>query len=204
LEYDCYSSKFINILTTGIEMASSISYLNNLIEKVFQDHANKSKIINISKINIEKENIIHIVKRIIDDIIIILCIKNDNEYFLAHNKIRFSSIGEIDKNQSELAKMIKQDLNYDKYRNILTTINDLHNSYKHSCLLNASRMNFAVEGVAFFSFYSPYGNLNNVFYLRHNLLHIVVGISDFLLDFFNVESVDRKHELIITERTIKI
>ena len=196
------NTKFINPIRLGLEMQYSIIYLNKLIESVYIRHSKLHDIIdNITELNIEKENIIHVMKRIIDDIIMILCIKNDNEYYLKHNKIRILSIGDLNK-YPELANKIKKDLKYEHFYIILNVINNLHNSYKHSCMLNQSRQELAKDGVALFSYWVPYGDLNNIFYLRHNLMHIIIGFSDFLLAFFDVELHNREYKLLEIKREL--
>ena len=201
--YKNVPQNILNPLTLGLEIFDTIVYLNKLINIVYMRHANKGIISNLCKINIEKENIIHIMKRIIDDIVIFLCIENDIEYFKKHYKIRVNSFGDMNKH-TEISEKIKEELNYDKYCHILNAINCLHNAYKHSCLLNQSRQEYTPDGVALFAYYVPYGNLKDIIYCRHNLMHIVIGFSDFLLEFFAGITCDKKPNLFKIDKYTKI
>ena len=193
----------IHPLSLGVEIFHSIEYLNKIINIVYLQHTNIEVINNICEINIQKENIIHIMKRIIDDIVMFLCIEKDIKYFKNHYEIRVRSFGDINKFPN-LSNKIKAELNYGKYQYILNTINCLHNAYKHSCLLNQSRQEFTPNGVALFAYYVPYGNLKDIICCRHNLMHIVIGFSDFLLEFFAGIIYGREHNLIKVDKYIEI
>ena len=199
-----HSVPIINPLVLGLEIYDAIIYLNEKIELSYQIHKEclKTKLIsNLYYVNIEKENIIHIIKRIIDDLIILLCIHYNYEETLTTQQVKIASIGDLKNiHNSELLKKIQTELNYDKYKIIFNVINDLHNSYKHSCLLQQSRSLVGADCVALQTYYSKKGNFENIKYLNHNLMHIIIAISDFLLEFFcNIKN-NRNYKIITTKR----
>mgnify|MGYP001155862995 CR=1 FL=1 len=202
----------INILTLALELFNTIEYLNKLIEENYQiDNklkTNPEVAINIFIINAKKEQIVHTMKRIIDDLIMVLCLYYDSNNVQQYNEICISSLGELktkkkytigDKISPQLKLDIKTELSYCKYELILSTINDLHNAYKHSCLISLSHHEFCPTGVSLSAYYAKNGKVNEILYLNHNLMHIVIGFSDFLNEFFDIESTKRKQELLTSE-----
>ena len=195
------SAKLMNLVTVSIEMHDTIIYLNKRIEAIYKrmEQIRQVGIINdICEITYEKEMIIHIIKRFIDDLIMILYIFYASDIIEEKKKIEIASIGDLNKN-NKICEKIKEDLKYDKYNQLFTVINNLHNAYKHSCLRHITNLDLPAEGEAYFLFYAEYNNLDKIKYLWHNLMHIVIGFSDFLLDFF-IEEVDiDKHQSIVNE-----
>ena len=196
---------------------TSIGLLNKLIEENYQIHnklmTNSDVTINIFAINTKKEQIVHTMKRVIDDLIMVLCLYYDFNNIQLHNEICITSLGELktkkkytigDKIPPQLKSSIKAELNYCKFELILNTVNDLHNAYKHSCLINQSHLEFCPTGVSLSAYYVKSGKINEILYLNHNLMHIVIGFSDFLIEFFGVESSNRKHGLLTSEKKITI
>ena len=55
------------------------------------------------------------------------------------------------------------------------------------------RQKFTPVGIALFAYYIPYGKLKDIIYCRHNLMHIVIGFSDFLLEIFAGIACNREH-----------
>ena len=219
LKLQKYQTSFglINIFTLALELFATIEYLNKLIEENYQIHnklmTNSDVTINIFAINTKKEQIVHIMKRVIDDLIMVLCLYYDSNNVRQYNEICISSLGELltnkkywigEKISTQLKLDIKTELNYCKYELILKAINDLHNAYKHSCLINQSHQEFCPTGIALSAYYAKNGKINEILYLNHNLMHIVVGFSDFLIEFFGIESSNRKHELLTSEKKITI
>ena len=200
-------SKLINPITMAFDMFDTVVYLNEQIQKMYirrQMERDFNHIRNIRETNAEKENIIHIMKRMTDDIITLLYVYYDSSNIAENGKIKISSIGDLYRNKGvdeKVINSIKDDLNYEKYKHIINTINDLHNSYKHSCLIQHSQWVHAVEGEAFYAYYAKNNNLNDIKYLCHNAQHIIIGYSDFLLEFFNVEKTDREHKIVYEYET---
>lgn len=123
------SHQLINVQLLGLQLLNSLEYLNKLIEYNFQIHEKirTSSIItnNLSEINYKKELIIHIMKRIIDDLIMVQCLYYDLQNIQQKNQIQIASIGDLSKNQqnTNIIKTIKSDLNYDKYNTFFNVIN---------------------------------------------------------------------------------
>lgn len=197
----------INRLYIGLNMYDSISFINKKIQNIYieTEKIRKNKIIkNLSEYNNEKANIIHVIKRIIDDLITTIYIHNNYNEILSSKKIKILSIGQLYINEKDDAlskekkQQIQTELNYDKYKDFLDTINDLHNAYKHSYLENFSRSEIPAEGEAFFVDYVKNGNLENIYYLCHKMIHIIIAFSDFLLEFCGIEKSNRVYT--ITEK----
>lgn len=208
-KYNTPSCKnLMNISTLALEMHDTILYLNSKIEKIYQ-RMNKIRctgfIDDLCELNYEKEIVIHIIKRYIDDLIMILYLYYANESVEKNKKIEISSIGHIMNKASITCEKIKKELNYDKHKIFLTVINDLHNAYKHSCLKHLSDTTLPAEGEAYFLLYAKNNNLNDVYYLWHNMMHIVIGFSDFLLDFFIESSdIDRQQVLLSQKKYLHL
>lgn len=208
---------FINIMILAVVMFDSIVCLNQLITNSYQDHykimTTGGDIENLFYLNNQKEQIIHIMKRIADDLIMTLCAYYDSVNIKKNSEICITSIGELKskkkysdnkKIDKKLINDIKKELNYNKYKIILNVINDLHNAYKHSCLINESRSELCPAGVSLSAYYAKYNKLDNIYYLNHNLMQVVIGFSDFLLEFFGVENSTREHSLLTQEKNITI
>ena len=121
-------SKYINPLTIALVMFDTITYLNQIIETSFQYNyklrTTKNYIGNIFYLNNQKEQIVHIMKRLIDDLIMILCTYHDYTNIQKNNEICISSIGDLknktkynnkEKINKNLILQIKNELNYEKY-----------------------------------------------------------------------------------------
>lgn len=195
-----YQTKFnlLNNITVGQEIFERIEYLNTLIEQCFQEDyliKQTKRIPNLFIINYNKEQIIHIMKHIIDDIITILSIYFDFKEIETKNKIKITSIGQLAETGAK--NNIKKELNYKKYENIFTVINDLHNSYKHSFLINESHREFSPTCVTLSAYYAKNNKIDEIYYLNHNLMHIVIGFSDFLVEFCDIEEIPRMQNILI-------
>lgn len=198
------SYKLINASIFALELFDSIVYLNKQIENIYLRHSQLTYIRNIFELNNEKENIIHIMKRILDDIILVLYVYYDNKNIEKDGKMHITSIGELNNSNCHIEQKIKEALNYDKFKYLFEAINDIHNAYKHSCLMKGAHMEIAKEGVMLSAYYAKYGNINSIYYLRHNLMHIIVGFSDFLLAFTRIEMYNRQCTIVETKREATI
>lgn len=198
------TSNILNPIIIALQTFDSIVFFNEQIEKIYIRHSKKDVIRNICEITNEKENVIHIMKRIIDDFIMILCAFYDAKNISQTCKIEIASIGELKNNNTTLSTKIKNDLNYEKYDLLFNIINDLHNAYKHSCLMPEAHLIFAKEGVSLNAYYARYNKINKFEYHNHNFIHIIVGFSDFLLEFCGVETYDRTCKINISERDLSI
>lgn len=177
-----------------LEMHARLQLLEKYIEEVYQNaHKIRTstyiiKHENLISFNIKKEQIIHIMKRYIDDIIIILCIEYDTN-FENTKIIKYTSIGSIlsDKKTCYIKEKIRKHLNFEIFKDLFTVINDLHNAYKHTLLLSDSRTIYTTEGVAFSVLYTPQGDISKMKFLNHTLYHVKKSFNDFLLSFFDVK-----------------
>ena len=196
-----YSIKSVNVALLALSFHSNLVALNYNIQNVFElaykirvnvgMHLHECDLFNQSK-----EQIIHSMKRFLDDLVMFLCIYHDKDYFENNKKIRIESIGMLLNCSSRLGKLIKDDLNYNNFCELFKIINDLHNSYKHSFFLHESRLMTTNEGVAFFSLYIPRGDIKKAKYIACTLYHIKKSFNAFLLDFFGLENASEKPKIV--------
>ena len=207
------SSKIISTPIMALEMYDSIIYLNRQIERIYKNnydlmHINGGIIGNIRELSYEKEIVIHLMKRIIDDIIMVLCIFYDKENFSNNKKIEISSLGCLltylnKKNfNSDLYSCLKKDFYIDKYSAFFETLNSLHNAFKHSCLMTEAHTLYSPDCVSVKAYYAKYNDVSCIEFHNHNLMHLIIGFSDFMLEFFGVDSYQRIGRNQITERKI--
>jgi hypothetical protein len=132
-----------------------------------------------------QEYIINSFKRIIDELVILFCIKHDLFNITVTDKIKVLSIGELNsKGAATIKNLIKTELSYDKFECLFMTINDLHNAFKHDILMNESRSMIGQNYMTVCAFYAPYGNLNfdNIIFFHHGFAQIIMGFNDFICD----------------------
>lgn len=197
-------SRIININIMGFELFDSIVYLNEQIENIYMNHGQTETIENLCKINIEKENLIHLIKRIIDDLIMLSCIHYDSNKTFEEMKISIGSIGALKGNNSDLGKLIKKDLIYSKYEYLFEIINELHNAYKHSWFMKDAHQEISRECVSLTAYYAKRNKFDKIDYHNHNLMHIIISFSDFLLEYCNIETSNKKIEINKQTRTLYI
>jgi len=139
----------------------------------------------MSLCKMRQEYIINNFKRIIDELVILFCIKHDLSYISVTDKIEILSIGElISKKKSDLKDKIKAELSYDKFECIFSAINDLHNAFKHDILMNEARYMIGSNFLTITAVYAPYGNINSdkIVILDHSFSQIIIGFNDFICD----------------------
>jgi len=139
----------------------------------------------MSLCKMRQEYIINNFKRIIDELIILFCIKHDLSNISITDKIKVLSIGDLIKNKnSDLKNKIKIELLYDKFECIFKAINDLHNAFKHDILMNEARAMIGPDVLTITGVYAPYGNIefDNIIVLDHSFSQIIIGFNDFICD----------------------
>jgi len=138
----------------------------------------------LSLCKMRQEYIINNFKRIIDELIILFCIKHNLTNIFRTDKIEVLSIGELLKKNSDLKNKIKIELLYDKFKFIFKTINDLHNAFKHDILMNEARSMISPNDLTIIAVYAPYGNLkfDNITIFNHSFSQIIIGFNDFICD----------------------
>ena len=84
---------------------------------------------------VEKEEIIHEIKRIFDLLVTTVSIAySENSYFSAKDKLEIDSIGQLWSSCYTVKPTVKNSLLVDKYRPLLQLVNNLHNGLKHDLL----------------------------------------------------------------------
>lgn len=70
--------------------------------------------------------------------------------------------------------------------------------------MGSAHTEIAQEGVSFVAYYAKNNKLENIKYLNHNLIHIVIGFNDFLTEFCNINITKKKHSLLVETKNITI
>lgn len=153
--------------------------------------------------NIELEQIIHIIKRVIDELITMFCITHDLRDTIKTNKIKFYSIGDMKRPfkdeekpreiYKELRKQIRRSINYKNFEPFLTAVNDLHNAYKHGINNVQSRNIVGAYELTAHALHAPYENLNKTAYINCSFTQIIAGFNEFLIDITDIEKFSGKH-----------
>lgn len=131
----------------------------------------------------ELKNIIHTMKWIIDQFIMINSIKFD----VLPKNISITSIGNLlsdsYKNKT-LLNSVRNAMSYEKFQYIMSAINDLHNAYKHDFITNEADALFGQNGPTLCAYYLKHGDFehNPIKFLNHSFSQIVMGFNDWLCD----------------------
>ena len=180
-------TKFGNLELKIMCIAQSIEYINLKIQSVWEKHYNiRNKIFNpiqstlnsrdIPLMMRDSEVVIYFIKRTVDDMICLI-------YILDYNfpeKIEIDSIGKL------LSNRVDKNLKYlkEEYKDFLTLLNNLANSYKHS-FINYDKAYTAMgrDEPCILSVSLQRNNLNNPMEFSSIALNEIVGKSQkFLSD----------------------
>jgi hypothetical protein len=170
-------------LNLEIKEVFSIDYQIGMSIQNSPIHAIPMDLMSLCKMR--QEYIINNFKRIIDELIILFCIKHDLSNISITDKIKVLSIGDLIKNKnSDLKNKIKIELLYNKFECIFKAINDLHNAFKHDILMNEARGMMGLNVLTTTGVYAPYGNIkfDNITILNHSFSQIIIGFNDFICD----------------------
>ena len=135
---------FVNHSLMSLTFKNRLNHLNDRIRQLYFKHqvlAIKSALTQYKTADegidfkIEKEEIIHEIKRIFDLLVITISIAySENSYFLAKDKLAIDSIGQLWSNRQPIKATVTNTLLVDKYQPLLQLVNNLHNGLKHDLL----------------------------------------------------------------------
>lgn len=182
----------LNILVYLMDMHETINAIDHKINELIRLHgliagAARSGYL-WTLYNIDKENIIHIIKRTLDTIVLLLSITYDRGFCNKDANFKYVSVGDLffEKNDY-IINAIKKKMRYEYFKDFFIAVNDLHNAYKHSGMVPDSRNMYSPEGILFSVFYTKHGTWSKTKYLCHLMYDIVNSYNVFMLDFFGIE-----------------
>lgn len=138
------SDNFVNHSLTSLTFKNRLNHLNNRIRQLYIKH--QILVAKFTKVHymtmdegigfkIEKEEIIHEIKRIFDLLAMTISIAHSgNSYFSAKDKLEIDSIGQLWNSHHPVKPIVKNTLLVDKYQPLLQLVNNLHNGLKHDLL----------------------------------------------------------------------
>lgn len=135
---------FVNPFLMSLTFKNRLNHLNNRIKQLYIKHHalitkfSQTRYMTMDEgigFKIEKEEIIHEIKRIFDLLAITISIAfSENSYFLAKDKLEIDSIGQLWSSRYPIKPIVKDSLLIDKYQPLLQLVNNLHNGLKHDLL----------------------------------------------------------------------
>ena len=135
---------FVNPFLMSLTFKNRLNHLNNRIRQLYIKHHSlvtkfsQTRYMTMDEgigFKIEKEEIIHEIKRIFDLLAITISIAHSgNPYFSAKDKLEIDSIAQLWSNRYPIKSIVKENLLIDKYQPLLQLVNNLHNGLKHDLL----------------------------------------------------------------------
>ena len=138
--------QLISSFSAGLQFAQRVFYLNSQIGKLYREYSNFLESLKIRRIIWLNEqqyfyflqvDILHNIKKLLDIVIVALYLKEIREEasFGLGFSLECDGLAYILTNvKSGLGNRIRDIINFDYYKDLLITINDLHNGYKHDVL----------------------------------------------------------------------
>lgn len=194
--------RLLNAALFCMHLSERFRLMNNYIHDVFITHTKIMKqsqglcfdIINISQYNATIEFIVYLMKKSIDEIIMMTYVQSYYEKIVTTHYIAIQSIGDLFSNNPKYEterQTIKERVGFVKCESFFRIINDVHNGYKHDLFLAEMNMlfgeNFPTVRVLKARNDKKAGcaDLNRISYHNHSLGQMVIGFSNFITDFFD-------------------
>lgn len=185
-------NRFISHADVACSLAQRIAYTNQKIKELYSDHrkteglCKKTGILALQSLTFQHfdiANIIHNIKRILDIITISVYLKNKTDISLLTNQdeIKCDAIGFLMKQNKENSNT-RNALHFTFYEDLLITINDAHNAYKHSILTECiPKIHYPEPTVSIRKTPSSNcKNLENILYYKIELNKIIFATNDLL------------------------
>ena len=188
---------FVNPSLMSFSFKNRLNHLNERIKQLYQKRqiatlkatlTNSQNVEESIDFKVEKEEIIHEIKRIIDLLIMTTAIVHSGiPYFSAKDRIEIDCIGKLLSHRYSPNPIVKDALLVKKYKSLLQLINNLHNGLKHDLLaeeyVTDHRNNEVVINVAKFKDHKRTLKQIDVFSIPLNALLYACNdyISDVLL-----------------------
>ena len=191
--------QLISSFSAGLQFAQRVFYLNSQIGKLYQEYSNFLKSLKAGRIIRLNEqqyfyflqvDILHNIKKLLDTVIVALYLRETKEE--ASLGIYFSLECDglayiLKKDKSKLRDRIRETINFDYYEDLLTTINDLHNGYKHDVLTEQIHSEVFIQPCFFLNKTSMIRrngkrikDLQNVIQYRIDTRKLIFAFNDFL------------------------
>jgi hypothetical protein len=135
--------------------------------------------------NSEIEIIIYLMKLSIDDIISMTYVNNYYDDVIKDHKISVASIGRLiteNKNDIKEKEEIRKIIKFDKHKEILTIINDIHNGFKHDIFNSEASLEIGLNNPIVSVIIKKGRNFNIMEYHKHDLGQLIIGFSKFIKD----------------------
>lgn len=138
---------------------------------------------NMYKYKNDLENIVYIMRRVLDTLVQLTYILCNHEVFNSDKRIFFDSIGSVLSSRADGSKVKDIIIGGNGFAEdkteFLDTLNDLSNAYKHT-LINDETFNLiGVEVPTIVGLSVRYSDHNKpIYYHNHNSFHIVMGFQD--------------------------
>ncbi len=185
-------------------ISTTLNILNTKITNVYNTYNNikflkECSLSQHTEYHIDIEQIIYIIKKIIDEIIILFYITHNLSDVNKTYNIKYDDIGKVlgaEKCKNKNFKNLLSSISYDKFHCFFKIINELHNAYKHDILQISAMSIWSNTDLAIFAYRTKENNLNEIMYINVYLSQIITAFNDFLLDIAHIENFNGKHKLL--------
>lgn len=204
---------YVNPLAFTMSFKHRVNHLNNRIQEFFTQY---NKILTKLQSNhsitmdestacrVEKEEIIHEIKRLFDLIAITIGIGHSSiTYYNAKHRVELQGIGQLLHPKCTVKKEIKDAILFKSYSPLLKLINDLHNGLKHDVLAEEidnsqfqKRPRIHVAKIA-----NPRGDLTTINIYKLDFELLIYACNGFLCDIFDRKKDDEVSTCIYIHRT---
>ena len=135
-----------NAFSAALQFAQRIIYINANIQKLYTDYERFLSLQRYGKgfrlnqlqyFYFSQVDILHNIKKLIDTLIVAVYLREieDDGSFGIDFSLECDGLGYILTNEkSEIRNRVRNQINFDHYKDLLSVINDLHNGYKHEIL----------------------------------------------------------------------
>lgn len=135
-----------NAFSAALQFAQRIIYINENIQKLYSDY---EKFLSLQRYGkgfrlnqlqyfyFSQVDILHNIKKLIDTVIVAVYLREieDDGSFGIDFSLECDGLGYILTNEkSEIRNRVRDRVNFDHYKDLLSVINNLHNGYKHDIL----------------------------------------------------------------------
>ena len=139
-------NQIMSSFSVVLQFAQRVFYLNSQIRKLYEEYSKFLKSLKFWRRTYLDEqqyfyflqvDILHNIKKLLDIVIVALYLREAKEEssFSVDFSLECDGLSYIlRKKRSELRDKIRETINFDHYGDLLITINDLHNGYKHDVL----------------------------------------------------------------------
>lgn len=184
--------RYTSLGHVACSLIQRIAYTNTKIEELYSNHKKAEEFCkktgfldpqNFTFQHFDIANIIHNIKRILDIITIssYLRTKTDISLLANNDEIKCDAIGFLMKQTKENLD-IRNNLHFNHYGDLLKTINDIHNAYKHSILTEQLGNKFYSEPTVSVSKFlsAKHKNLQTIISYEIQLSKIIFATNVFL------------------------